>query len=365
MTHDFTLLVDGKEAFPAILSAIGNAKHSIFINMFLWRDDNIGQRIAQAVLDAADRGVKVNISLDRYAFLLEKSEEWRRSLFHRRPSFAEWVKICTLRLLYPGSRRSKEAENEALRLAVLQHPNITLDCKRFKADHSKYYIIDDELLILGGINIEDKENGHDLQGRIYQDYMAMLCGKEYVQTLQNKLSGEESSLFVINSKKLKCFEMGKHYLSIINNAQKELYITMSYFSPLKAFIKAILSAHRRGVKITILFPEKSNFQNDSNYKTAKKLLKQSDNKITVLFSPKMLHTKLLANEKYISFGSCNITKKAFHQLDELNLVVEHCDSPFCKRLSESMKQEQELARRVTWQELSYNRFMAFLEGFLV
>ena len=40
----------------------------------------------------------------------------------------------------------------------------------FKADHSKYYIIDDTL-ILGGINIEDKENGSDRQGREYQDYM--------------------------------------------------------------------------------------------------------------------------------------------------------------------------------------------------
>ncbi len=365
MQHNFTLLIDGKEAFPAILSAIGQAKHSVYINMFLWRDDNIGQQMAQAVLSAAERGVKVYLSLDRYAFLLECSEEWRRSFFHRKPSFVEWVKICTLLLLYPGSKKSDKARSDALRQAIIEHPHITLDCERFKADHSKYYIIDDEILILGGINIEDKENGQDLQGRVYQDYMAVLCGNEYVTALKNKLNGEDSSLFAINSKALHRFDMEQHYLDLINSAEKELFITMSYFSPLKNIINALLKAHQRGVKITLLLPEKSNFQNDSNYKTARQLLKKSSNGIKVLLSPKMLHTKLFASERQISFGSCNVTKKAFRQLDELNLSLQRDESLFCCRLMDSVMHEQNLARRVTWQELHYHRILAFLEGFLV
>ena len=43
--------------------------------MFIWRDDNIGNKIAKAIIDAANRGVKVNISVDRYGVVLEKSEE--------------------------------------------------------------------------------------------------------------------------------------------------------------------------------------------------------------------------------------------------------------------------------------------------
>ena len=61
---DFTLLVDGKEAFPEILRCIGDAQESIYINMFIWRDDRIGNDIAQAVLEAAQRGVQVEISAD-------------------------------------------------------------------------------------------------------------------------------------------------------------------------------------------------------------------------------------------------------------------------------------------------------------
>ena len=77
-----TLLVNGKNAFPEIIRCIENAQISIEINMFIWRDDEIGNRMANAVLSAADRGVKVCISVDRYGVVLEKSEESKKSFFH-------------------------------------------------------------------------------------------------------------------------------------------------------------------------------------------------------------------------------------------------------------------------------------------
>ena len=50
---DFTLLIDGKRAFPEIISCIENAKKSVYINIFIWRDDIIGNRMGEAVLKAA------------------------------------------------------------------------------------------------------------------------------------------------------------------------------------------------------------------------------------------------------------------------------------------------------------------------
>ena len=58
---DFSLLIDGKNAFPEILAQIDGAKESILINMFIWRDDGIGRRMAEAVLSAAERGVAVPV----------------------------------------------------------------------------------------------------------------------------------------------------------------------------------------------------------------------------------------------------------------------------------------------------------------
>ena len=92
-----SLLVNGETAFPEIIRYIEAAKSSIEINMFIWRDDKIGNRIAEAILSAANRGVKVCLSVDRYGVVLEKSEECKRSFFHKTQSVSEKVKIYTLK----------------------------------------------------------------------------------------------------------------------------------------------------------------------------------------------------------------------------------------------------------------------------
>ncbi len=371
-TGKFSLLIDGKEAFPEILRCIESAERSIRINMFIWRDDAIGNRIAAAVLGAADRGVQVDISVDRYGVVLEKAEESKKSFFHKRQTLTEKVKIKTLELLYPmeGAPHRAKDEESALYRAIMNHPNIRLECDRFKADHSKFYIFDDEIVILGGVNIEDKENGSDMQGRVYQDYMVKMNGREYVSAFLAKLErGEDTGegyFFGVNTKDgCRRFEMEGRYLDMIRGAQKELVITMAYFSPLPAFMEAITDAYRRGVAVTVLVPERANYQSDTNRKTMKKLLKMTDNGITVYFSPKMVHTKLVANEKWVSFGSTNITKKAFAQLSELNLFLPR-GRETAEQLMQSVRENQAFSRLVTnWQEVRYNHPLAWLEGFLV
>ncbi len=368
-----TLLIDGKEAFPAILSAIAAAKERVDINMFIWRNDAIGREMAAAVLAAADRGVAVTLSVDRYGVVLEKCEECRRSFFHKRQTWLERLKSAALACFYPphGAPRVARDVPDDLYRRLLSHPHITVSADVFKADHSKYYVIDEKILFLGGINIEDKENGRDMQGRVYQDYMMRLEGETYVAAFREKqhsgcdvLSGLS---FGINQKRpVRRFEMEERYLSLINGAERELHITMAYFSPLPRFLAAILAAAARGVAVTVMIPQKANFQSDTNYKTVRTLLEKSGGRIAVCLSPKMLHTKLLASEKEISFGSTNITKKAFSQLDELNVCMTRQESAFCNRLLTSVWQEQAAARRVTHpKELRYRRLYAFFEGFLV
>ena len=159
--------------------------------------------------------------------------------------------------------------------------------------------------------------------------------------------------------------MEGRYLDMIAQANKELVITMAYFSPLPLFVESIVQAYRRGVQVTILVPERANYQSDSNRKTVKKLLKLTNNGITVYFSPKMVHTKLLANEEWVSFGSCNITKKAFGQLDELNLFLPR-QAEAAQQLMADVAQNHAISRRVeSWRQVDYNGLLAWLEGFLV
>ena len=372
--ENLKLLVDGNNAFPEIIRCIENAKQSVHINMFIWRDDEIGNRMARAVLWAANKGAQVYISVDRYGVVLEKSEENKCSFFHKKQSLSEKIKTRTLEILYPMPNTPRRADDICTPLynEIMSHPNITVSYDVFKADHSKFYIVDGEILFVGGINIEDKENGADMQGRVYGDYMAKLEGKEYVDAFLEKLNyGADVSddyFFGVNMKggEERFFEMEEKYLEMIESAERELTIVMAYFSPLKRFIKAILDAHLRGVKVRIMLPERANYQNDTNKKTARRLLKMSKGGIEIYFCPRMLHTKLVMNEKMISFGSTNITKKAFGQLSELNLFVKNTESQFRTDLLADVEKNREMSARVSdFGSIKYNHMLAFLEGFLV
>lgn len=371
----FTLLEDGRSAFPPIINAIREAKKSIKINMFIWRADNIGLQIAKELLSAAQRGVNVQISVDRYGMVLELAEESMLSFFHERPTFTERVKIWALKLFYQTKEVPFSLKEEArfLRDKLLNHKNVFVSRDAFKADHSKYYLIDNSILFLGGINIEDKENDCDYLGRVYQDYMIKIADNRAIDSFLNKISGKntkkEGFFFGVNLKAVKprLFEMEELYLDIINSARNELVITMAYFSPVKSFIDAIVKASNRGVKVSVTIPKSANFQGDLNMKTAKLLLQKSQGKIELYLSPKMVHTKLVMNESMISLGSCNINKKAFKQLDELNLFVERTaqNRQFEKDLLSSVKNNREISKKVSLQEVKYSKIRAFIEGFLM
>lgn len=370
---ELTLLTNGTEAFPEIIQCIKNAKKSIFINMFIWRDDKIGNYIAEELVEAADRGIKVTISKDLYGSICEHAEESTTSFFHKSKTFTETVKIDTLKMLYNPARLNIHDQETELYKKITNHPNITVEKDIFKADHSKFYIFDDEILILGGINIEDKENGQDMSGRFYEDFMIKMEGSLYVeQFLYTRKNGFQISdcvppfYFGMNVKNEKLWQMEKLYLDLINGSQQELTIVMAYFSPIKKFINAILAASKRNVNVRIVLPAKANFQDDSNKKTATILLKKSNNRIKIYFSPKMIHTKLMYNENTVSFGSCNITKKAFSQLDELNLFSNNCLGDINNQLK--VKIENTIAESIpieNYKMIKFNVFLAWLEGFLV
>lgn len=373
MYQDFELLVDGKNAFNEIIECIRNSKKSIYINMFIFRDDEIGKKIIQELLIKANEGVKVYISVDRFAASLEYAEEYKLSFFHRKKRFSDLLKARVLNLQYKNISVKDKTFSKTYELynEVMNHSNIIVDKNKDKKDHSKYYIFDDEVLILGGINIEDKENGQDIIGRVYQDYMVKLLGRSYVISLKEKLNkninNNSEYFFGINLKDpIKVFELKKIYIDMIKNSTKELLIIMPYFQYLKDVSKEILKACRRGVKVKILAPMNPNFQKSTNMYCFKRLLKESNNQIELYLSNKMIHTKAMLTDQLITIGSCNIANKSFKVLSELNLFIKNTDSLIKQKFLESVLENINTSKRITnYKEIKYNKFKAFIENFFV
>lgn len=359
------LLVCGKVAFPEIINCINYAQNSIYINMFIWRNDNIGNALVQAVLQAADRGVKVTISKDRYGVVLESCEESMSSFFHRNPTCSEKFKIACLKALYNkdlGKIYPHTEDDGSLLSAISNHRNIEITCIN-KYDHSKYYLIDEKILIMGGINIEDKENGADLSGRAYHDYMVKVDDKELIDEFLHARQQRISNHFCFNFNNEKLFFMKEAYLKLINDSSQYLTILMAYLSPLKEFESAILNASKRGVKVSIVIPQSANFQDNLNKASLNRLIKKSRGNIKGYLFPGMLHAKLIMNENTISLGSCNLNKKAFNQLGELNLFSKNDGPGFAQEVTEDVERVINISEKI--ESIDYSSFIAKMESILV
>ena len=64
-SNEVELLIDGKEAFPAILNSLKNAKKYIIIQFYIVRHDNIGIEIQQLLINRAREGVDIYFLYDR------------------------------------------------------------------------------------------------------------------------------------------------------------------------------------------------------------------------------------------------------------------------------------------------------------
>lgn len=62
--NSITCLHDGDNAYPVMLDAIGQAKTSIILCSYIFRDDKVGQRFAEALVAAKRRGVEVRVLVD-------------------------------------------------------------------------------------------------------------------------------------------------------------------------------------------------------------------------------------------------------------------------------------------------------------
>ncbi len=362
------LLEDGEKAYREIISCIRSAKEEIYLNVFLWRDDAVGNLMAEELLAAADRGVKIGIRKDRYGVMGELSEEDRSSFFSYKLTRKEKTEITLLTLLYnPGLFFMKHKETcRHSAETLLAHPKVKVSVRPY-GDHSKFYLIDRKILIFGGMNIENKSYAHDRFGRIWHDYMVKIEDREIAERFIRKwrglnFSGED--IFAMNRKgRIKRLEMKETYLKLIREAREELTIIMAYFSPMPDLMEAMHDALKRGVRVRLLMPKRANYLNHANRKTMN-ILKgfSGEGELLLYLSDEMVHTKLLMNEREFSMGSCNLTAGSFNWLGELNLIHPNGDDGFSRSLKASVERAFRNAKRLREGELMiYDPLWAFVE----
>ena len=358
--NQITLLRGGGEYFPALVNAIENANQAVYIQTYIYELDKAGVSIGNALMQAALKGVSVNILLDGFGckdmpktYLSELENAGVQVLFYR-PKISPW----------------------------------TLKKNRLRRMHRKIAVVDNKVAFVGGINIIDDNNVPDntppridyavriegtllpsiaasvqkLWRRISLSHLKSVNYNKEISTNKVELTATQgvAAAFVLRDNLIHRRDIENAYLSAINTAKSEIIIANAYFVPGRRFRQALLRATKRGVKIELLLQGRMEyFLMFATHAFYSLFLK---NGIEIYeYRKSFMHCKVaVIDRRWATVGSSNIDPFSMLLAREANIIVQ--DTAFANELrTEIYNSIREGAHHVSAQEwLQGNLLKRFL-----
>src|SRR5574343_516298 len=330
-----TLLNSGNEYFPALLAAIEAASTEIYLESYIFADDEIGHEVAGALARAARRGVQVNVTVDGWG--------------------ARNFSINFQPMLTDAGVRAMFYRPEIGRFHFKRH--------RLRRLHRKLVVIDARLAFVGGINIISDDNAPP-ELRPHYDYIVRIEGPalrqihhaarrmwETVSWANFKRrfrlapaaapccepAGRQTAAFLIRDNIRHRNDILHAYLDAIDGATDEILIANAYFLPGLRFGRALYAAARRGVRINVLLQGKTDHQL-LHYATQTLYAAALKAGIRIFeYEKSFMHAKVaVIDGEWATVGSSNIDPFSLLLAKEANLVVR--DRGFGNELRSSLKQ---------------------------
>lgn len=328
------LLENGQAYFPALEASIDAAEREIFLQSYIFCDDEVGRAIAAALSRAALRGVAVRVMVDGFG-----ARDFVRTLMPELTGSGVEV------LVYRRELRV---------LSLRRH--------RLRRLHRKVVTIDGREAYVGGINIvDDFEPGgaafprYDyavrVEGPLLEPIVASahrLWGlvawasfrRRVVQPLlappSQKAVGRVRAAFVVRDNLRHRHAIEDAYLGAIESARHEIVIANAYFFPGRRFRHALAEAAQRGVRVTLLL-QGANGDHPLQVHATRALYPFFLERGVELYEyhRSHMHAKVaVVDGRWATVGSSNIDAFSLLLAREANVVVE--DEGFAARLHASL-----------------------------
>ncbi|MBK1714589.1 cardiolipin synthase ClsB [Rubrivivax gelatinosus] len=240
------LLENGEAFFPAVFEAIRDARHEVLLETFILFEDKVGLALHAALLEAAARGVQIDVMVDGFGSP-DLSSEFTGSLL------AAGVR---LRSFDPSWRLFGRRFNVLRRM------------------HRKIVVVDGETAFVGGINYS-ADHLADYGPEAKQDYSVMLRGP-VVQTIREfalaairggargepplprpvfatpAAEGPVQAMLVTRDNIEHRSDIERQYRAALRSARHSVIIANAYFFPGWRFLKELRRAARRGVDVRLV-----------------------------------------------------------------------------------------------------------------
>jgi len=326
------LLVDGQQTFDSIIEGIGRARDYVLVEFYIVRDDGLGRRLKDAMLERARAGVDV-------VFLYDELGSAGLGNAYTDELEAAGVKVSNFNTTQ-GSRNKFQLN--------------------FR-NHRKIVVVDGRTAWVGGHNVGDEYLGLDPEFSPWRDTHVRLDGPVALQAqavvtsdwfwaqrelldlnwVPQPVEGADMIATLVPTGPADPLETaGMFFVHALNSARDRIWITAPYFVPDDAVIKALMLATLRGVDVRILVPGKGDslpVQLASFYFMEQ--LARSDVRFCA-FEPGFMHQKvMLVDDHTSSVGTHNFDNRSFRLNFEVAALV--YDEPFNREVEAMLRKDLE------------------------
>ena len=298
------LLMSGKDKFADMFETIRQAKSSVHLEYFNFRNDSIASLLFRAMFDGFGNDSN-NQPLKKH---------------HLRKLRADSIDIV---------------EYDPIRFPWVNHI--------WPRDHRKIVVIDGEIAYTGGMNVADyyivgteqvgewRDMHCRLEGPVVNDLQtifARIWKKATKETLNDpkyfrgKPVGDKMVGIVNREPHVTNTIMRRLYIQALDNAQDSIRIINPYFTLIPSISKALKRAVKRGIKMEIMVSAKSDIPltPDVVYRNVHKLMKHG---ATIwLYQPGFHHSKIMmVDGRYCTVGSTNLDARSLRFDYEENALI--------------------------------------------
>ena len=315
--NEVRLIMSGREKFELMFEDIRNAKSSVHLEYFNFRNDSIASLLFDILREKRKQGVEVRALFDGFG-----------NDSNNRP-----LKKHHIQSLRDDSIDIHEFD--PVRFPWVNHI--------WPRDHRKIVVIDGHIAYTGGMNVADyyivgtEQVGEwrDMHCRIegpvvneLQDIFARIWQKVTKEQLSNPkyYRGKDKgdmTVGIVNREPNKTNKiMRQLYINALDDAQDSIQIINPYFTLTPSVKKAIHRAIDRGVKVDILVSAKSDIPltPDAVYYNVHKLMKRGAN--IWLYQPGFHHSKIMmVDGKFCTVGSTNLDARSLRFDYEVNALI--------------------------------------------
>ena len=338
--NEVRVLLNGDEAFSAMLAAIEAARGTITLETYIYWSGGIGRRFAQTLAQRASAGVKVHVLLDWIGGDLDPR---------------------MLRLM----------TDAGVRISRYNSPRWYNLHRLNNRTHRKLLIVDGEVGFTGGLGIADAWAGDATQPGQWRDthFMArgpvvaqlqsaftdnwlqstgeVLYGAGYFPPLSPQ--GAAMAHVFTSSPGGGAESVQLMYLLSIAAATRTIDLSAAYFVPDEVAIDALVAATKRGVRVRIIVPGPAMDVPPVRWASRHRWERLLEAGAAIHeYQDRMYHCKVLVVDgRWVSVGSANFDNRSFAINDEANMNV--LDEAFGARQTQVFEQDLKASRPVTLQ----------------